>query len=80
MVFQNYASSAPTVFKIYCWAEKSNLSKIDKEEQVQKVAHSLGLADLLMRKPSEIRVGKDKGSHWPGCSPAIHPFTYSTNP
>ncbi len=60
MVFQNYALFPHlTVFKnILLSLEKSNLSKIDKEEQVQKVAHSLGLADLLMRKPSEISGGQ----------------------
>ena len=60
MVFQNYALFPHlTVFKnILLGLEKSNLSKFDKEEQVQKVAHSLGLADLLMRKPSEISGGQ----------------------
>ena len=60
MVFQNYALFPHlTVFKnILLSLEKSNLSKFDKEEQVQKVAHSLGLADLLMRKPSEISGGQ----------------------
>jgi ABC-type sugar transport system ATPase subunit len=60
MVFQNYALFPHlTVFKnILLGLEKSNLSKFDKEEQVQKVAHSLGLADLLIRKPSEISGGQ----------------------
>ena len=60
MVFQNYALFPHlSVFQnILLSLEKSNLSKFDKEEQVQKVAHSLGLADLLMRKPSEISGGQ----------------------
>ena len=65
--------STPYCFQKYiAESEKSNLSKFDKEEQVQKVAIASALP-TLMRKPSRFRVDKDKG-HWRllARNPSIH--------